>query len=148
MYAQIGYNDAEELEGMHQGFLDAPQYGGGIWSRLDGCEGKNIPELLDTAEDLRISSEMAEVNGVSCYVLTGSTKYGIVTVWVSPERNYNAVKYSVKKTAPDMYDDYRLGDKIPGFEGFVLITLEVSRFSKLENVFVPSSGLYTIIIKN
>ena len=117
MFAQIADNNEYE-EDLQQYFFDAPKYGGDIWSRVIGCDGKTIPEMLKMAQNLELSSEMADIDGISCYVLRGSTKYGKVTAWIAPERSYNAVRWTVEKSPSDIFNGYRIGDKGTGLKKF------------------------------
>ena len=136
MLAQIGHGYGEYKD-LQRKFLDSPEYGGCWWSRSDGCEGKTISELLNMAEDLRLSEEVVELCGVSCYMLCGSTKYGVITAWVAPERSYNAVKWIIKKKLEDLYDDrpmvYKESTRI----------FEAIDFVKIDDVFVLSKGRIT-----
>jgi hypothetical protein len=140
MFAQIDSNNEDE-EDMHRTFLSVPEYGGAIWSRVIGCEDNTIPEMLEMAQNLELLSEMEEVEGIRCYVLRGSTKYGKVTAWVAPERSYNAVRWTVEKTPSDTYNDYRIGDKATGSKQWRR-NLKVTQFSLSGEVFVPSAGIH------
>lgn len=135
--AQISDNN-EYKEDIQRIFLEASDFGCFIWSRLDGCEGRTIPELLSMAADLELSGEMVELCGVSCYVLRGSTKYGVITAWIAPEKSYNAVKWMVKKGPNDLYNDRRIVHKEE-----VTRIFEAVDFIKIDDVFVPSKGRFT-----
>jgi hypothetical protein len=134
--AQIDYN-SEYVEDLQRIFLGSPEFGSSLWSRLDGCEGKTIPELLNMAADLELSVEMVELCGLRCYVLRGSTKYGVITAWIAPERSYNAVKWIVKKGPKDLYNDR------PVVHGEVTRIFEAIDFVKIDDVFVLSKGRFT-----
>lgn len=81
---------------------------------------------------------MVVVNDVNCWVLSGSTKYGIVTAWISPERSCNAVKLAVEKGPNDFYNDYQLADK-----NVVTRTFEAIGFAKVGDIFVVCKGRNT-----
>ncbi len=114
--------------------LNTPDFGGPLWSRVGGCDCKSIWELLNESDDLRFINKKAIVNDVNCFVLSGSTKYGTITVWISPERSYNAVKWSVKKEPRDFYNDHQVT------HAEITRIFEAIDFVKIGDTFVVCKG--------
>jgi len=81
------------------------EFGGPLWARTYGTNHKNIADLLGESDDLHLRQGQEVVNGISCYVLEGTTKYGKVKAWVAPDKGYAALKWTVKKTGDDLVND-------------------------------------------
>lgn len=119
---------------------NAAEYGGMLFARVDGCVCNSIPELLGDSADLRLAETFETVAGERCHVLSGTTKYGKVTAWISPERGYNAVKWLVEKGPNDFYDDYRIAEA-----GIVNSSraFEVLEFDSVDDIFAAAKGRAT-----
>ena len=120
--------------------LNAPDFGGALWSRVDGCACKSISELLRDSGEHRLFESKEIINCLDFYVLSGSTKYGTVTAWIASQKSYNAVKWTVKKGPNDFYNEYRIKDKTLGDVNRIF---EAVDFEKIGDTFVVSKGRIT-----
>jgi hypothetical protein len=87
------------------GIYEEAELGGPIWARTYGTNHKSIVDLLGESSDLRLRQEQENVNGISCYVLEGTTRYGKVTAWIAPEKGYAALKWTIEKAGDDLIND-------------------------------------------
>ncbi len=127
----------EKYEQELKGFLESPSFGSPLWGRISGCAYKNIPELLEQSEDIHLRNEQEVVNGISCYVLEGTTKYGKVTAWISPEKDYNALKWTIEKKRGDLFNETLYDDKT------WITVFDSVKLQKIKDIFVPKEGCLT-----
>ena len=61
-------------------------------------------DVMLAADSLHlIGQEM--LNGSLCYIVEAKTKYGTFTVWITPEKGYNALKYVNHRSGRDILKD-------------------------------------------
>jgi hypothetical protein len=129
--------------------LDSSDYCGPLFGRIDGINHKGIAGLLGESNNLRLHDKQENLNGVSCYVLEGTTKYGKVTAWIAPEKGYNALKWVFERNRDDLFDDLfgnaPLSARWPELQGgtSVFECVEMQEVNDVNNVFVPKSSLFT-----
>ncbi len=121
-----------------------PKYGGPLQGRMYGSDYKSIPALL-SAHKVSVRDNPERIDGTLCHVLEATTKYGKVTMWVAPEKGYNALKWIIHKSRDDFFDKTTLSDiKLDSWTA-VFDSVELQ---KVDDVFVPKGGAFTLTIKN
>lgn len=83
------YNEERER------LLEDSDYGGPLFGRMYGCSHKSIGDLLSESATLYMRPERENINGIPCYVLEATTKYGKVTAWIAPGKGYSALKWTM-----------------------------------------------------
>jgi hypothetical protein len=78
--------------------------GGPLWGRIWGSNDKNVADLLIESANAQIGKKQEIIDGTSCYVVEATTRYGKVTAWISPEKNYSALKWSIQKKPGDLFN--------------------------------------------
>jgi len=115
--------------------------GGFLQGRMEGIG--SAPKMVDVMSDsdsLKIIGQET-LSGTSCYILGAQTKYGTFTVWIAPEKGYNALKYIVRKSGLDiLHDDIRVEDQ--GITECVDVVDSID-VQEIDGVFVPISGELT-----
>lgn len=91
-------------------FTDAT--GGMLDGYVPGSQEQSVLDLLRSSLKLTLISDIEDVNGVSCYVVEGTSDYGVVRVWIDPERDSAAVKFLIRKEAGHLFEDTPLS-KVP-----------------------------------
>jgi hypothetical protein len=103
-------------------------YNGGFLHGVTGGlrEATDLAEFLGKSDNLRVLGK-ENINETTCYIIEGSTQFAIVTVWISPEKGYNALKVTMRE---------------PSGKWWALIdSIEVQ---KIDGIFVPVSGQFKL----
>jgi hypothetical protein len=129
--------------------LDSSDFGGPIFGKLPGINHKGIAGLLGESNNLRLHDKQENLNGVPCYVLEATTKYGRVTAWIAPEKGYNALKWVFERSRDDLFDDTPLSARWPELQGgtSVFDCVEMQEVNDVNTVFVPKSSRFTHTVK-
>lgn len=144
-YVSFGKPANEQLRGVVVGtdvndklqrLLDDPGQGSPLWGRIFGSDHKSVADLLAESAELRMRRET--LKGASCYVLEGTTKYGKVSVWIDPQKGYSALKWTIEKRKPDLFNDRPISA-----ESWVA-TFDSVKFQEIANKFVPIAGVFTL----
>jgi hypothetical protein len=117
--------------------LEDTTYGGPLWGRIFGSNHKSVADLLGASADTHLRAEQESIGGLSCYVLEGTSQYGRTTAWVSPDMGYSALKWSIEKTAGDLFD----GRQIPA--GSWVVVFDSVKLLNINGAFVPTEGMLT-----
>jgi hypothetical protein len=120
--------------------------GGFLQGRMEaiGSAPKMVDVICATDSLHLIGQEM--LNGLSCFIVEAKTKYGTFTVWIAPEKGYNALKYVNRRSSRDILkDDSRLEDQ--GITEWVKVVDSIE-VQKIDGVFVPISGKLTEEMKS
>jgi hypothetical protein len=81
------------------------------------------------------------LGGTLCYIVEARTKYGTITVWLAPQKGYNALKCLWRKSGRDiMYSDVRAEDLHMVAWTQTIDAIEVQA---IDGVFVPVAGRLT-----
>ncbi|MHC4312728.1 MAG: hypothetical protein ACYSW3_09725 [Planctomycetota bacterium] len=133
-------NDDEFYKNQLATRLDSPIDGGPLWGKMWGSNHKNIADLLINSTQVQLRKGKESINGILCYAIEAPTEYGKVTVWIAPEKGYNAVKWSIQKKPGDLFDEK------PISSDSWIATFVVDDLQKIGNVFVTSGGQMTLKI--
>ena len=79
-----------------------------------------------------------------CIELKGSTKWGEISVWVNPLKNYNAMKWCIKKNENYLFDKKKL--KEVNCKEWTA-TYEISKIKQYGEIYVPVEGQVTLFIE-
>ncbi|MBN2455246.1 MAG: hypothetical protein JXB29_01710 [Sedimentisphaerales bacterium] len=101
----LGASITTEFKGEKEDMLEQDELGGPLFGRTSGNSHKSVTDLLGESGDLHLRQGQEDVNGISCNVLEGTTKYGKVTAWVAPSKGYAALKWKIEKTGDDFIND-------------------------------------------
>jgi hypothetical protein len=136
--ALIG-SDCEEKR---KALLINPEYGGPLFGRMFSISQKSIAELLGQSTNLYLRNQQENINGVACYVLDATTKYGRVAAWIAPEKGYSTLKWSIhkSKTRGDLFDERPLSSN------HWVAVFDSVEVQELNGVFVTTGGCLTLTI--
>ena len=134
--------DYKELQ---ENVLDSSDLGGPMFGRLQGVNHKGIAGLLGESNNLRLHDKQENLNGVPCYVLEATTKYGRVTAWIAPEKGYNALKWVFERSRDDLFDDIPLSARWPELQSVTAVfdCLEMQEVNDVNTLFVAKSSRFT-----
>jgi hypothetical protein len=138
------YNYTERLKAL----LENPNFGGPLFGKMYGSNYKSVADLLGESSDLHIHDEKENINGMACFVLEGTSKYGKVTAWIAPEKGYNAMKWVIEKDSHHLFDDAAVSKKWPSVEGGQVLfnVKELHEIIGEDNtVFAPKLAYFTHI---
>jgi len=121
--------------------LRHPTTGGPLWGRIWGSNQKNIADLLLESANVELHKELANINGVSCYVVKAITRYGKVTAWIAPEKGYNALRWSIQKEPGDLFNDG------PVIVNFWIAEFVADDLQKVGDFWVTNVGCLTLRIE-
>jgi hypothetical protein len=120
-----------------QSALDDSSNGSPLWGRIYGNDFKSVSDLLAESPDLTTHQET--LDGVPCYVLQGTSKYGKVIAWVAPQMGYSALKWSIEKRK----GIDRLDDKFSPMDSW-LVVFDSVKFQEINGWFVPTTGVFVL----
>jgi len=135
--ALMGSNVKEQLF-----ILQAQEPDGGfLHGRMSGIgSAPKMVEVMSDSDSLNLLGQET-LGGSLCYIVEAKTKYGTFTVWIAPEKGYNALKYIVRKSGHDILrDDIHIEDQ--GITEWVEVVDSID-VRKIDGVFVPISGKLT-----
>lgn len=136
--AAVVNRDYKELQ---ENVLDSSDLCGPIFGKLPGINHKGIAGLLGESNNLRLHDKQESVNGMPCYVLEATTKYGRVTAWTAPEKGYNALKWVFEKGPSDLFDKTLVSLKWP--ETTSISMFDSAEVQEVKNVFITTGGCLT-----
>jgi hypothetical protein len=115
--------------------------GGFLRGRMGGIgSAPKMVEVMSDSGSLKLTGQET-LGGSLCYIIEAKTKYGTFTVWIAPEKGYNALKYIVRKSGRDILrDDIHIEDQ--GITEWVEVVDSID-VRKIDGVFVPISGKLT-----
>jgi hypothetical protein len=98
----------------------------------------SIPMLLGKAVEIR--KGMEEIDGVPCFVLESSSEEGEVRAWVAPDKGYNFLKYTVRRTG-----DHKLRGEFLRDHNIIdwTFTVDEIKIDKIGEEYVPLAGKST-----
>jgi len=140
-------------DGERKRWLEMPGYSAALDGCLPGTDATYTAQLLLDADDLSERSEEA-VGGVACRVVSGSTPYGRISLWIGPTKNCIPLKTVIEKKADDLFagghtlQEADLFDpaKYPGQSAARQLTiLDEVTVSETGGALAPVSGCLTII---
>jgi hypothetical protein len=115
--------------------------GGFLLGRMGGIG--SAPKMVDVmceSDGLNLIGQ-ENLNGLSCFIVEAKTKHGTFTVWIAPEKGYNALKYVVRKSGRDILrDDIHIEDQ--GITEWLQVVDSID-VRKIDGIFVPISGKLT-----
>jgi len=115
--------------------------GGFLQGRMGGMgSAAKMVELMSTSSSLRLIGEET-LSGSLCYIVEAKTKYGTYTVWIAPEKGYNALKYIVRKSGSDILRD-NIHIKDQGITEWTEV-VDAIDVQNIDGVFIPVSGRLT-----
>jgi hypothetical protein len=135
--ALMGSNVKENLF-----ILQAQEPDGGFLQGRMECIGSapKIVDLMSGSNSLKTVGQET-LSGSLCHIVEAKTKYGTFTVWIAPDKGYNALKFIMRKSGHDiLYDDIRVEEK--GITEWVDVVDSID-VQKIQGVFVPISGKRT-----
>ncbi len=126
---RLQYNEHQESR------LDDADTCGPLIGRTGLPEYTTIIDVFINDEYIFFYDQTEEINGMVCYKMLAQKKNGEVTVWIAPEKGYNAVKWSIRRNAEHYSESSNVKE--------VLMEYFVENFIPIENYFVPQKATYT-----
>jgi hypothetical protein len=119
--------------------------GGFLLGRMGGIgSAPKMVEVMSDSNSLNLIGQET-LSGSLCHIVEAKTKYGTYTVWIAPEKGYNALKYTVRKSGRDILrDDIHIEDQ--GITEWVKVVDSID-IQKIDGIFVPISGKLMLNIK-
>lgn len=131
--------------------MEYPSYGGALDGNVYGNNYKSVADLLNETQELRLKPQRERLGDEECYILEGSTRYGKVTAWISPEKGYNAIRYTINKYVGDLYDSQPIShspEQTPGQQvEDSLFQVDVSEVRQIGDAFIPVAGHFMYSIR-
>lgn len=111
---QPGYNVYVNISpkdsAMRDNLLFHPEHGSVLLGKMYGNNQNSIGNLLKCSKNLTVELELTAISGVDCWLIHGDTEYGHISLWISPEMNFEAMKWEIVKNENHRLDKKLLGD--------------------------------------
>ncbi len=138
-FSPLGASITSELKGVKEDLLDVADHGGPLFGKIYGANHKGVADLLSESNDIRLRYKQEDINGINCYVLEGTTKYGKVVVWSAPDKGYSALKWKIEKTGDDIINDKPMSKT----EMILWISqFECKEIQEINGYFIPKTATY------
>jgi hypothetical protein len=86
-------------------YCEQPSYGGPLTGQFYGSSNHSIHDLLKEASNLKLHNKALKIIGYETYLIEADTKYGNVKAWISPDLDYNCLKWEIIKEQNQFYRD-------------------------------------------
>ncbi|MEJ2648026.1 MAG: M20/M25/M40 family metallo-hydrolase [Sedimentisphaerales bacterium] len=96
---------SDRLNKFLQDYSEHPPFGGSISGRFWGNNGQSISDLLESASNLKSTDNVTKIMGHNAFLIEAETQYGNVKAWISPDLDYNCLKWEIEKTPKQYYRD-------------------------------------------
>ena len=144
-----------------QDYSETASHGGPLKGKIDGSNYQSIYELLKGAADLKLHDQVTKIIGYDTYLIEADTKYGIVKAWISPDLDYNCLRWEIIKAQNQFYrdgtttndrftkrTDVFIAEKVKQIDGIYVVT-QAKLDNKVENgEKVLSNSTYHFNLKN
>lgn len=114
--------------------------GAPLWGAIPGTQHKSLADLLGQADPKGLRMRDETLGADVCRVLGADTPYGKLTIWVAPEKGYQALRWELVKGLEDRYDDKTLTQL--GLKTWTM-TFEASQVDRIQGCFVVTKGVLT-----
>ncbi len=88
-----------------QSYTNHPPYGGSLTGRLFGSNDQSVHDLLKGASNLKLHNEVTKIIGYDARLIEADTQYGVVKAWISPDLDYNCLRWEIIKEPNQFYRD-------------------------------------------
>ena len=88
-----------------QDLNESPSHGAPVKGNLFGSNNQSVYDLLKGASKLQLHNEPTKIVGYHAYLIEADTQYGIVRAWISPDADYNCLKWEIIKNRNQFYRD-------------------------------------------
>jgi len=134
---------SEKLEESTNREIESYSWGFCLDGHFPGNEGKTLAQILLEAAELAMKNE--EIDGRSCVLISGVTKYGSVKLGLDPEHGYAQCYVLHTKSPGEVYSGMTVGEH-PDTVGVGSRTCKMSNvaFQQIDNYFIPVSGVLAI----
>ena len=129
--ASVKQADYESTQNL---MLDDPDMGGTLWGRIYGNNGMDIYKLLEQSQSVQCRKSDIAVDGVECYEIDGTCKYGNIKIIYSPQKGCCPLKWEISKKPGDYFDGKRLDAK------HWIIIFQAKEINNIEGFYVPMKG--------
>ncbi|MCK4814780.1 redoxin domain-containing protein, partial [bacterium] len=128
-----------------QDYTNHPPYGGSLTGRLFGSNDQSIYDLLKGASNLKLQNEVTKITGYNTYLVEADTKYGIVKAWISPDLDYNCLKWEIIKDQNQFYRDGEFTN-----DGFTKLTAvyDAEKVEQIDGQFVITQAKFNYRVDN
>jgi hypothetical protein len=83
------------------GMLNDPTLASALWGKTDGSSGMDIYELIEQSQNVEYGESDYSIDGLGCYQIGGTCKYGQTKIIFSPDRGYVPLKWEIAKKPGD-----------------------------------------------
>jgi hypothetical protein len=118
-----------------QSIDETASHGAPLKGKIDGSNHHSIYDLLWGATNLKLHNEITKMIGYDAYLIVAETQYGIVKAWISPDVDYNCLRWEIIKKQNQFYRDGNITN---------------DRFTKRTDVFIAEKveqidGKYVVV---
>jgi len=125
---QTGYKETQSL------MLDDPDMGSALWGRIYGNNGMDIYDLLEQSQNVKYGKSNLLIDGLECYEIEGTCKYGTIKIIFSPEKGYFPLKWEITKKTGDYFDNQSLSGKL------WKVSFQAEEVRNINGFYVPIKG--------
>lgn len=125
---QTGYKATQSL------MLDDPDTGSALWGRFYGNNGLDIYNLLEQSQNIQSEKCDFLIDGLECYEIEGTCKYGDIKIIYSPQRGSFPMKWEITKKPGDYFDDKLLDVK------HWKVTFQAKEVKNIDGFYIPLKG--------
>ena len=119
--------------------------GAPLKGKLDGSNGQSIYDLLKGAPNLTLHDKVTKIIGHDTYLIEADTKYGVVKAWISPDLDYNCLKWEIIKDQNQFYrDGTTTNDRFTGWTA----VYDAEKVEQIDGQYFITKAKFNKIVKN
>ena len=129
---------------LHQ-YDELASHGSPLKGKLDGSNNQSIYDLLKSDSNVKLIPTITKVLTYDCYLIEAHTKYGIIKAWISPELDYNCLKWEITKNQNQFYrDGTTTNDEFTKWTA----NFEAEKVEQIEGNYIVTQAKFNHIVKN
>jgi hypothetical protein len=131
-----GYIKEADYEAIRVGMLNDPSLAGALSGRMFGSHGMDIYGLIEQSQDIRYGESDVSMDGLACYEIEGTCKYGKTRIIFSPDKGYCPLKWEITKIPGHYFHDKLLGQNTKNWKA----TYYADEIKEIGGFYIPLKG--------
>ena len=123
--------------------VESPLWGP-LTGRHQGSNKHSLYDLIKLASNTKVSSNVTQLIGHDAHRIEVDTQYGQVKAWISPEMDYNCLKWEIIKDHHQFYRDGVIAD--PEFK--MAAVYEAEELKRVDGQYVVTQAKFSYKVKD
>ncbi len=128
-----------------QEYCEQPSHGGPLAGQFFGSNDQSVYDLLKGALNLKLHNKVTKIIGYDTCLVEADTQYGVVKAWISPDLDYNCLKWKIIKGPNQFYRDGEFTN-----DGFTRLTAvyDAKKVEQIDGQYVITQAKFNYNVSN